>query len=172
MGEGFKVQRQQFDPNIYLYKDGNEYVALTGGWGEGYKELTSGLTSSQTKESDNLAIVMERTSTGTGRRSWQTFNAIDLSNTSKLVFDWAGTHTDSYDDPGNIQYAIQVVTPAQAASNELTYTANYSKTFAFTREIAELNVSSLTGNYHIRFIMRVVNGRKIQGKLYSIKGVM
>lgn len=173
MGEGYKFQRQSPSMDVILYNLGDENTAVTGGWVEGFSELPSGLTSSQTKQSDHLYIALARTTAGTGRRSWITANPIDLTELNKLVFDWQGLHTDGYGDPGNVQYAIQVVTAAQRTSNELTYTANYSKTFAFARETAaELNVSALNGSYYIRFIVRAVNERANQGKLFSIKGVV
>lgn len=175
MGEGFKIQKGTpvFDTTVWLYDSGDEKSAVTGGWAEGFSELPAGLTSSQSKETDHLYLALSRTTEGTGRRSWITTNAIDLTALTKLVFDWQGLHTDGYGDPGNVQYAIQVVTAAQRTSNELTYTANYSKTFAFTRETAaELDVSALNGSYYIRFIVRVVNERANQGKLFGIKGVV
>lgn len=172
MGEGFKIQRQSPSTDYIIYNEGNENVPLTGGWIEGYQELTSGLTSSQSKQTDHLYIALSRATSGTGGRSYITTNAIDLTDLSNLEIDWQGLHTDHYGDPGNVQYAIQVVTEAQRTSNELTYTASYSKTFAFARETANLNVSALNGSYCIRFIMRVVNERENQGKLFGIIGVV
>ena len=174
MGEGFKVQRQSpagWDGT--LYKAGDEYASVTGGWIAGYSDLPAGTTYSQTKETDHLKIALSRTVGGaSGRMSWITTNPINLIDFSKLRFDWIGMKSDVYDDPLNTQYAIQVVTAGQKISNELIFTASYGKTFQFSRETAaEINVSALTGDYYIRFIMRVVNERNIEGKLYSIKGV-
>lgn len=55
MGEGRKTRRgkSQGIVKTYLYKDGNEYSALTGGW-VAVKEGGSGSSGTLTKNASNL----------------------------------------------------------------------------------------------------------------------
>ena len=81
MGEGFKIQHQLpiFDTNVYLYKEGDEGTALTGGW---VKTETSWSlnTGTVTKNDTNMEFYAPQTKAIT----YGTFNAVNLTNYTKI----------------------------------------------------------------------------------------
>ena len=82
MGEGLKIQRQLpiFDTNTYLYKEGDEYNDLTGGWIAGL----SGGSGSQSKNTDHLYASVTPSSVDLATRTYVTNSPIDVTNFTVL----------------------------------------------------------------------------------------
>ena len=89
MGEGFKIRRQLpiFDTNIYLYNEGDECTALTGGYVQGFTYVSP----SYSKQATYLQIVSA--AGGVGR--YTSNNKVDLTSYSKLYIDLSMTLTGS-----------------------------------------------------------------------------
>jgi len=75
----------------YLYKDGDECSALTGGWETG----VSANTGAQSKEATYLSLTANATTSSTARRTYVTTNAIDLTNYTTLNFEFEQTAAEA-----------------------------------------------------------------------------
>ena len=120
------------DDRLFLYKLGDEFNPITGGWVVGYSQGTG----SQSKEDDHLYLT---TSTGAPRRTYVTNNKIDLSDIKTLFIDWLA------ETNGNSLLCIL----NNKTDNYGSAVAQIIKTTAFTRRIDMLDISSLNGEYYV-----------------------
>lgn len=90
--------------NGELYKNGNEYTDVTGGWtceGKGYSSDAKGV-GTPTITRDETTLTMEITSAA-GGAIFYTANKIDLSKYTELVFDGTASGVQSYDTVCNLR---------------------------------------------------------------------
>jgi hypothetical protein len=139
------------------YNYGGEDVEWVAGFSSGI--------SSVSKNIDNLYLMAE--DVGYANCGYVTNVVVDLTNISKLKIEWENT---GYISAANESY-LNVSTVKN--QNHGTYNARLKLTNTFGKQISELDVSSLSGNYYIR--VHAVDGyasgnRKSEIKVYSIKG--
>lgn len=142
MGEGRKTRRgkSQGIVKTYLYKDGNEYSALTGGW-VAVKEGGSGSSGTLTKNASNLyqnAVALS---------SWCyleffTTNTVDLTNYSKLKCKVTLTTTSTRPN-----FSLAVRTAKNITSGSLL--ASAGRITPGTDVILEVDVSSVNSSQYI-----------------------
>ena len=141
----FKVQPDYTD-NAYYYK-GEEFSGVTGGWVDGDSYAPEQGTRS--KETDYMYF--ETFSyTGISRLGYVTDNKIDLTNINTLYIDW-----DSIDS--NTDNASLIKVTNDKSDNETTNAQTSAVLFIdirgnFERKVDTLDVSGLTGEYHIQVL--------------------
>ena len=154
-----------------MFDSGNEYSKNTGGWQQGYTKPNQLYHYENTGEYLNIQVLETSTNpTGSGSIIVGTRNKIEMSKLNKIMFDAEMVNSDagSYirfgisDDVNQEQLIASVRRGAQSVSDP----AN------FTREVIELDVSSLSGEYHVVVnVKTVVSGtRKATGKVYRVWG--
>ena len=132
----------------YLYKEGNEYEHLTGGWVHGY---TRNANYSQSKESDHLYAKVSSSVnwdannvSGTeGVRTWVTDELIDLTEFNQIKIQWANIGVDH-----SSVFSTFAVSPNKTG-NYTDYTERVWLQYAFDREDV-IDISSLSGGYYVR----------------------
>ena len=127
--------------NGELYKDGNEFTDITGGW-----ELTqvTGTTNNSkiTKNSDNINFttsVVENKRNAYGQLN--TVNAIDLTNATKLVLVYKAEKASYITFAPQSSKTGQTTTKDQPKSVSIRTSAEYTT--------LELDVTDVTGEYYV-----------------------
>lgn len=123
----------------YLYKLGDEYNTITGGWRVNTATQNTGTT---TKNATNLHMVSPSSPTAYFA-SFETTNKIDLTNINTIYVNWSGSMTST----GFV--ALTVSTSA----NEIGGGAGQwflRQTGTFTNRTDSLNVSALTGLHYVQ----------------------
>lgn len=148
-----KVQTVIIDSNItvmlthvvYLYKDGNEYSAITGGWrGQAARAGVASATAtapSVIKNADNIVASLNSSAAG-GVLS--PTNKINISNYSRLKFS------------GNINSKAQYAIAGFYILDDLSYwsdraVAKVATSNTNTITNGEIDISALNGEYYIAF---------------------
>lgn len=138
---------------IQLYSAGNEFVDVTGGWVEGYKNNTSPV-----KEEDYLLIPAddsyENSMYGERQSSFVTNNPIDLSEINAIQVAWQNIYSGS--DQGGI--ARLIVSSNKNGDYTETGVAYITKVSPFSYTVSKLDVRGLSGEYYIRLHARGVKG--------------
>ena len=127
--------------DIPYYWEGEEFVETTGGWVEGETVQTG----TQSKQADHLYLETTR-SGATAARVYTTDLVVDLTNITTLHVDWECTQAPSSDVNGASLF--QVATSANKNTSSFTATKTINGTFA--RKIDFIDVSGMTGTYHVR----------------------
>lgn len=162
MGEGFKIRRQLpiFDTNIYLYNEGDECTALTGGYVQGFTYVSP----SYSKQATYLQIVSA--AGGVGR--YTSNNKVDLTSYSKLYIDLSMTLTGS----GTYSNCLLVVSNDKTLETHVAYVGYIKNTgstaLTLTNQIYELDVSALNGSYYVQFHIAAASGLNNTGKCHKI----
>jgi hypothetical protein len=134
MGESLLVRRGGTKSGIiWLYRLGEEYTDLTGGWVEGYVTGTRTLT----KNADSLQI---QAVSGVG--NFVTNNLIDLTNIRNLYISWEATQTGG-------QLVRFSVSANKTADAETTPAAISITNINFSK-VDVLDVSGLSGSYYLK----------------------
>ncbi len=127
----------------YLYKNGNEYESLTGGWGSADVGYTWGnnatYLNNATKNSDSITIASANGKAG----AVGTKNKIDVTNYSRLKFVYSSTANNE----AKSIFALNAGRNCNKDSNSdivafTTYPSGDNKT-------VELDVSKITGSYYV-----------------------
>ena len=173
MGEAFLIQKGELvepEPEWdgYYYKEGDEYVDITGGWLAGN---TSG-NGSQSKEVDHLNLKMSNNPSQRAGRRYYTSSKIDLSGIALLTVEWAMPSTTDTD----IIFEILTAPNADPSENSppervAFYTERVAS--AFTRRNNILDASAITGEYHLA--VRIRDGstsvnRAGELRVYAVRG--
>ena len=140
-----KVNKLIIDDSIlYLYKDGNEYASLTGGWDLiKSNSATSGVV---TKNSDNMYLYTGETGKASPREKSVyacMVNLINLTTYSKLK---ATVENLSYGDRSSISLCVNTTKHTATSSIWGAGVASKQMTTSGTHTV---DISSLTGNYYI-----------------------
>ena len=128
----------------YLYKSGDEYTVITGGWigeGKGYDSYATASYTPKITRGDTLTIKPG----GDGGSIVRTANKIDLTNYSKLIFDGTASGGSGYDSHYNIRIWHTIgsySTSNVVATGALRYHSDGQ---------VEINISSITGEHYIGF---------------------
>lgn len=144
MGEGFKIQHQlpAIDNNVYFYKEGNEFNALTGGWDANNCTSAAYIANGIDRLAKNIDNLYGALTTFWTIKYRGTVNKIDLTNlaTVKANIDYIASTN------ARIRLYIQSV-------NDANYLANspiaYAESFASLTGDLEVDVTSLTGQYYV-----------------------
>ena len=144
MGEGFKIQHQLpvFDTDGYLYKDGDEKTALTGGWNGNFiyypQYYVHSLLSLETASMNGYV-------TGSFKVPYRSpTNGIDLTDYSSLkmlcdcTIDCTTSSLDSH---------VRISTFTSRSTNSRN--ADIFRTTSGTNVILALNIASLNGVHFI-----------------------
>ena len=126
------------DGKKFFYKDGDECVALTGGWIVGY----SGLDGSQLKGATYLSLTANATTSSTARRTYVTNNLIDLTNITTLYFEIEQTAAEAN------RYGVYSLKSDKTSSSNIAQVGVNSGTVN-TKRVESLDVSALNGSYYI-----------------------
>ncbi len=148
------VKEKQGEANAIFYNEGDENVALTGGWIVGY----SALTASQSKEADHLLITM---STRNAYRTYVTANKIDFSEIDVLVAVLESEGPYTY----NI---IRVATNANGFHDSV---AEIQKNGPVAKQAFSLDVSALSGEYYVSFLASTDPAGTVAAKCYGVWGI-
>lgn len=127
---------------VYLYKDGDEFLALTGGW----ETVTTSSKGTVTKNADSIDFVLEST---TSRVVFaNTKNAIDLTNISTLEFD---LNIVSGSGSGQVFVATRTIAPTDfdTANNDLSAVVWIDPDDYLGENTFAVDVSSLSGMYYV-----------------------
>lgn len=148
-GAWVSVEAQSFQGGVwnefamYLYRNGNEYESLTGGWGSTDVGYTWGKNTTYlnnaTKNSDSITIASANGKAG----AVGTKNKIDVTNYSRLKFAYSSTANNE----AKSIFALNAGRNCNKDSNSdivafTTYPSGDSKT-------VELDVSKITGSYYV-----------------------
>ncbi len=129
------VRRGADDGRIYYYNEGAEFASITGGWVTGY----SNGTGSQSKETNHL--YMQVSSGVNWQRTYITDIKVDVTNISKLYVDWDGIDSSTL---GN--HFMRLYT---GKNNTDSFNGAVSRQGSFSRMTEFIDVSAITGTYHI-----------------------
>lgn len=122
----------------FLYDEGREWHVS---WVAGYS-LGSGSVS---KQSDHMYLdAYGEGGQYTAERAYVINSVVDLTEVSKLLVDWSNSGTSV---STNESYLVASTNKTGAAA---TYDARYRRTSTFSRQVDELDVSTLSGNYYVR----------------------
>jgi hypothetical protein len=123
------------DVKTYFYKDGDECVAVTGGWSQGYSAGTG--TKTYTEEATDLKLYA-----ADALIDGATANAIDLTNVTTLSIDWETT--TGQNATGRAQLLVK---PTRLGAYDSVETKEVIG--VFTRKTDVLDVSALAGSYYV-----------------------
>lgn len=123
-----------------IYRYGNEFTQLTGGFVDGYN-LGNGI---RTKETENLYFQLFGSTSESQATAYVTDSLIDLSAFSKLKIRW-----EQYESSA-CRAVFSVATPTSKLTTLTSNSANITNTGDFTEKTDVLDVSSLNGQYHIK----------------------
>jgi hypothetical protein len=155
MGEAIKTRRgiQKDSGNMWLYKEGNEYIDNSGGW-VAVKEGANAAAASCVKNATNL--VAATTAVGNGQYAeWFTIKQVDLARFKTLKARVTITSSN-----GNLVFHLGVNNSQSYATG--TKPAILSVTTVGTDVIYSLDITSLTS---ADFIMLDATGG-LQGAIY------
>lgn len=107
---------------VKLYMEGDECVAITGGWQTKGFNLTNG-TPSKTKEASDLLIKFATSvSSGGAAGSWSTINKIDLTGLSRIIVE-----LEAYNASGRVNlWGYWPSTLAEGTTQTAAYGSDYS----------------------------------------------
>ena len=139
MGEGFKIQRQLpiFDTNIYLYNEGDERTALTGGW----SAVTTQGSATETKNADNLYVVC---TSFYSAGMFVTANTVDLTNYSKIKIEYKGSSQNGW-------CCLGVGSSKTLNAHLDNNTAGLVLATSAVKATAEIDISSINSSLYIKF---------------------
>jgi hypothetical protein len=143
---------QSGDNRIYLYNEGDECTALTGGWGDGYD---SGI-GSKSKQSDHLLL-----SSGGGNKVYETNSLISLAGISKIKIKMEGVSSSTQENS-----AIQLMVGVNNGGYDNLASIRLGGTVA--NDVYEVDVSILTGNYYVRCWSTSGTGYTNTSKFYQV----
>ena len=109
---------------VYLYNNGDECSALTGGWDLGSGLVSNGTRVTTSKGNNCLDMTQNATASNATAQSISTHNAVDLTNYTQMVIEYA-----SYKTPSSsvANYWAYFPTTLTTASNQTdAYGSNYS----------------------------------------------
>lgn len=162
MAKGFMVKHKEpaIDTNVYLYKDGDEQTALTGGWripsaeGSNWFAFDTnrgvGATRNVTKNTNNITL----TSTSNATTNVQAIssivstNLINLTAYNKIKFEFTITNANSR------AYMLGVRNSATNATNQVTpdnSVAHFQGTDASGTLTKTIDITSISGSYYVTF---------------------
>ena len=142
-----------FTSHLYLYKEGDEYTSITGGWVR-YTGPSGSLTvnGTITKNTDNILL-----SCGSSEYSaCGVASGIDLTSYSSICIE-SSVKANSVSDDG-----ILIITTAK--TTELNYRISTVKLPVSTKNVVRLNISNITGIKYLCFAIgasRSINTYKI-----------
>lgn len=144
LGTWLKGSRGQTVWDGYLYKEGDEYVDITGGWVPGYSYYEG----SQSKQPTHLLLIAHGGSAGTlyytGQRTYVINNTIDITEYSSLKVDWESTGYIGTQNRTHLVVSDNKTDSCDVYTARLYFEANFS------RRINTLDISGLSGSYYIR----------------------
>lgn len=142
MAKGFMVKHKEPITNVYLYKDGDEKTAVTGGWS---KAFSAGASSTYTENPTNITMTAVGASGTPADMSVATENMIDLTPYSKLKMEFDGTITNSYSLIG-----LSVLSAKNTYFQNISVAKTEVKTVkTYSSEVIEVDVTSLNASYYI-----------------------
>lgn len=123
------------------YDNGNEFISDTGGWGIG---ISAG-TGSQTKANNALELTL---TSNNSYRTYVTANKIDFTNIKTIKIEWENL------GGSNSNNALSLT------DDKVNYIpiAEVAKASAFSRQISTLDVTNITGFYHLWFRLGLSTG--------------
>ncbi len=139
----------------YLYKDGNEFVEITGGWVVGYSDREG-------QQSKNGVLEL-RTNQYNAVRTYITDKPIDVSKMNHLAFDW--------ENKGSAYPQVRFSLKENKNDDNNTFVANVSISDVWERHIKLLDVSALSGSYYVACQTRSTGSGSTILKVYRIWGV-
>ena len=125
----FTLTKIWLDKVKYLFDNGDQYEAVTGGWGK-----TGEGSPSFTVNADRLTV--SKSASSNGRHNITTYNMIDLTNVSAIEFEANCTNPDRG----------QLVVLSSAIKHVASKSTNSASRKSYT-----LDVSALEGEYYIAF---------------------
>ena len=142
MGEGIKTRRGESkgitDTNVYLYNEGDECIALTGGW---------------TKYQDSYSITVKNPTDMSCTRGWvgssigygkfYLSTTVDLTDYSKLIIN--ASVGSVYNASGSYGLLLQIGTSVQGEDTSKSYMASIVK----AQQDFTLDISSISGVKYI-----------------------
>jgi hypothetical protein len=129
------------DNKTYLYNQGDECTALTGGWVGGYQAASLNIT----KGASTIAVTLPTTApTGTTyQAAIETSNYIDLNNYTTLNFNVTSVT--------NVDGGRFVCLSTSSSKASTVYTGSAADFANFnTTGVKTIDISALNGNYYIR----------------------
>lgn len=149
-------------PQIDFYNLGDEMISMTGGWIPGYN--TGGTA---TKNADHLYVVA-LDDNGTEEATHVTANEIDLTSINKIYIDWTKVGSGASDS--RLYLGVTTDTTSRLTVGPADIFASGGD---FTRQIYSLDVSAISGSYHIACSARdndASNSDLSKGYIYRIWG--
>lgn len=153
-------------PILFLYKDGEKYTSLTGGWG-----LNTLNIQNNTGSPSHASTYMNFSNSSTSsydyprRANFVTLNKIDLTGYKYIVAEWSGT-------PVNDLNRLYLAIYPKTATYDTSYTkATYSAvTTANARKTTKLDISAYQSTYHVGGFLYKGKGTSgtYTGKVYRI----
>lgn len=135
---------------LYLYKNGNTYTSVTGGWGATAKKVIgAGNTRvpSLTFNDDNMFFYIpsqSSTSNATYEGALMTNNKIDTTNYSLLKAEWTGYIPSGGDSNIINGWSVLYLCNSRTTDNEVVKKIN-----GIQDNITTLDISSVTGSYYV-----------------------
>lgn len=132
----------------YLYSEGNEFTALTGGWDNVPEIHGSGGNAAVVKGDECLGVNCAKDNAGDHNCVVSTVNPIDLRNFTEINFDFTPAYNSDYG------YSVEIFlatdrTNSNAYTRLLQVGTNFTNRQRTTRNIS---IAAITGSYYIRII--------------------
>ena len=128
--------------NGELYKYGNEYVDITGGW-----NAVGTTPPTVTRNADNMVITQPRVSGSRSTGSLRTKNAIDVTNFKKAMFRVSGS------DGRYTFVTLKAISEASGNVGSSTILCEGGASNNIALDAYELNISTLSSKYFIEIEM-------------------
>jgi hypothetical protein len=123
-------------PFDFIFKDGNEYTTLTGGWNHSIESSYSNTSSFDITNSMNFSIDLNEP--GNVIITASTTNTIDLTNYNNIYIEWDTSYTNTYSISSSFKLKI-----GETASM-------ITKSGQFVQVTDALDISEITGSYYIK----------------------
>lgn len=128
------------DNSFYIYKLGNEFTGITGGFIAGFTYGNGSIT----KQSDRLSLSVSGNPTDNAFRNYETSNKIDLTNFSRIVIEWE--NINPYSTDASISKLFVSLTKGASGAPAAQTISEYN---TFGKMVDALDVSNFNGTYYI-----------------------
>lgn len=143
MGEGIKTRRGkskgEIFSRVYLYNEGDECTAITGGWVDGFDRWGNG---TKAKNTDNLYL-KTTLHTDNSWRSYATNNAVDITSLNKLYIQ-ASVYSGVSKPETGLHFGVS---STKTGTGDIAVIKVKGNLTAY--DVYVLDVSAIVGSYYI-----------------------
>lgn len=169
MGEALKTRRGKSIDPLTFYNNGNENVAVTGGWVTGFSENAG----TQSKKSDHLFQRTTYTQGLNNTRTWVAGSKINFADITTLYFE---LDIDATVIQSTSYVRVAVVTNSNGVGSVADTALTQLNLILPGKNIYTVDVSGVSGEYYISILQELKSTENsssfIDTKIYKVWGVV